>query len=141
MKTFLYISIISFFPLFSSAQNPNSEIVDFPEESAQFHGGDGALNTFISQNIIYPLIALEMELQGKCIIGFIIDENGTISDVKVLKGVVDCPECDREALRVVKLMPNWIPAKDKGKSVKSRYMIPINFKLISSGRKNRRSKK
>lgn len=118
-----------------------NEIVATPEEPAQYYGGDAAMLQFIVQNIRYPQIALEMEIQGKCLVGFIVDENGVISDVKVLKGVEGCPECDREAVRVINLMPLWIPAKNKGKSVKSRNIVPINFKLIGGGRKSRRSKK
>ena len=139
MKLSLFFFIACYVPIIGFTQTPNTEIVDFPEEPAQYYGGESAMNEFISKNIIYPEIAIEMEISGKCFIGFTINENGVISDLKVIKGVDGCPECDVEAMRVINLMPIWMPAKNKGQAVKSKYIIPINYMIV--GRKHGRKKK
>lgn len=102
------------------------EIVDEP---AEFPGGKMAMNTFLASNINYPETALKMGLQGKCYLKFVVNEKGEVSNVKIMKGVTDCPECDKEAVRVVKSMPNWKPAKMNGKAVSSYYTLPISFKF------------
>ena len=105
------------------------EIAAFADEDPVYPGGMGAFSTFLSNNIRYPETAIEMEIQGKCLVGFIVNKSGEISDVRVLRGVTGCPECDREAERVVRLMPKWTPAKVNGKPVKYRYQVPVNYKL------------
>jgi len=109
---------------------PPREIHTVLDEPAEFPGGNGALNTFLKENLKYPETASAKEIEGKCYIRFVIDAEGTISDVKVMRGVVDCPECDEEAMRVVKMMPKWKPGKSKGKAVKSYYNLPVKFKLM-----------
>ena len=99
------------------------------DEEASFPGGAGALNAFLSKNVVYPPTAIEEELQGTCWVGFVVDKSGNISNVAVLRGVNGCPECDKEAIRVVKLVPKWTPAKKNGKSVKSNYRVPIKYVL------------
>lgn len=109
---------------------PPREIHTVLDEPAEFPGGNGALNTFLKENLKYPETASAKEIEGKCYIRFVIDTEGTISDVKVMRGVLDCPECDQEAIRVVKMMPKWKPGKSKGKAVKSYYNLPVKFKLM-----------
>jgi protein TonB len=68
-----------------------------------------------------------MEVGGKCYLRFVVGLDGAISNVVILKGVVDCPDCDKEAKRLIENMPNWIPAKIDGKQVKSYFQLPIKF--------------
>jgi len=105
------------------------EIEAFVDEEAVFPGGMAACYAFIGKNINYPQIAIEENLQGKCYVNFVIDRSGHISDVRVAKKVPGCPECDAEAVRVIKMMPKWAPGKKNGKDVKSRFMVPVNYKL------------
>jgi protein TonB len=87
------------------------------------------MNAFLASNIKYPETAIKLGLQGKCYLKFVVSENGNVSNVNVVKGVTDCPECDKEAIRVVRSMPNWKPAKMNGKAVNSFYTLPVSFKL------------
>ena len=102
------------------------EIVDEP---AEYPGGREAMSEYLRKNLIYPTIAKENEIQGKCYVRFVVNTDGSISDVRVLRGVTDCPECDKEATRAVKNMPNWKPGRMNGKDVKSVFTLPISFKL------------
>jgi protein TonB len=104
-------------------------IYDIVDEPAEPNGGMAALKKYLAENIKYPQTAVEMGLEGKCYLQFVVSENGYISNVKVKKGVTDCPECDQEAIRVVKAMPKWTPGKINGKAVNSTFSLPVSFKL------------
>jgi protein TonB len=104
-------------------------VLDFADEQAEFPGGMDAMRVYLKKNLMYPIMARDAGIQGKCYIRFIVNADGSISDVRVLRGVTDCPECDQEALRVVKRMPNWAPGKVNGKAVRINYNLPIVFKL------------
>jgi periplasmic protein TonB len=99
------------------------------DEPAEYPGGAGAFKQFLVDNIKYPQIAIEEELEGKVWIQFVVDTKGSVSNVKVLKGVPNCPECDKEAVRVIKLSKNWTPGKNNGKAVKSYHRVPVDYKL------------
>jgi protein TonB len=99
------------------------------EEEAQFPGGRSAMMKFMSENLRYPQVAVEQDIQGKSYLQFIVLETGELTDIKVKRGIPGCPECDAEAVRMVKLMPKWIPGKNNGKAVKSYYVLPVTFKL------------
>ncbi len=105
------------------------EIFTVVEEMPEFPGGMAGLGAYIQKNLQYPQMAKEAGLSGKCFLKFVVNENGSISDVTVLKGVPGCQECDKEAIRVVKSMPNWKAGKQNGRSVKVFYNIPINYQL------------
>lgn len=104
-------------------------IYTFVDEPAEFPGGTAALRKFLGDNLQYPQTAQELELQGKCYLQFVVSAAGNISNVTVQRGVPDCPECDKEAIRVVKSMPKWKPGKNGGKEVNSTFNLPIVFKL------------
>ncbi len=104
-------------------------IYDIVDEPADPPGGMAALKKYLAENIKYPQTAVEMGLEGKCYLQFVVSENGYISNVKVKKGVTDCPECDEEAKRVVRGMPKWTPGKINGKAVNSTFSLPVSFKL------------
>ncbi len=97
------------------------------EEDAEFPGGNEAMAKFLQKNLVYPKKAERMELQGRVIVYFEIDKEGHVTNIKLHKGFND--ECDQEAIRVVKMMPHWKPAKQNGRHVRVRRTIPVKFKL------------
>lgn len=97
------------------------------EENPEYDGGVESLSMFLMKNLRYPRIAKENGDQGKVVMTFVIEKDGSISDVKIIKSI--SKECDEEAMRVLKLTPKWIPAKQKGEFVRSQYFLPITFNL------------
>jgi periplasmic protein TonB len=105
------------------------DTIYLPETPAEFPGGEAGIRAYLSKNFVYPQIALENGLQGKCYLRFTISSSGYVSEVKVIRGVPDCHECDEEALRLIRCMPQWIPAKKGDQPVASTYQMPVIFKL------------
>lgn len=97
---------------------------DYPD----FPGGQYAKKLFIDSNLVYPDYALTQGLEGNCFVKFVVEKDGAPTNIKVMRGVVDCPDCDREAVRLVKLMPQWKPGTLEGKPVRSYYNLCITFK-------------
>lgn len=104
-----------------------SQIIEVPEQMAEFPGGMNALYEFINKTIVYPAAAKESGEQGKVIVSFIISSIGEICDIKVIKGVSYA--LNTEAVRIIQNMPNWKPASQGGAIVKSRFFLPIVFKI------------
>ena len=102
------------------------------DEPAEFPGGMDKLPPWMEKNFRYPEIARELGLQGKCYTKFVVSKTGEISDVTVERGVTDCKECDKEALRVIRNMPRWTPGKVNGRPVNSYFHLPISFKLATN---------
>lgn len=100
-----------------------------PEEPAQFPGGYSEFRKFVRANLVYPPDALEKDLAGRCYVQFIVSKGGVCSDFKVTRPVPQCASCNQEALRILKLMPAWEPAKLNGKPIESIFRIPIVFSL------------
>lgn len=98
------------------------------EKMPEFPGGTQAMFRFISDNLKYPVIAQENGIQGRVICEFVINKDGSIADLKVVRSAGD-PSLDKEAIRLVKLMPKWKPGKQRDKVVRVKYTVPINFKL------------
>ena len=97
------------------------------EVMPEFIGGTAALMKYLSGNIKYPTIAQENGTQGRVIIQFVVERDGSISDVHVARGVD--PYLDKEAVRVVKSMPKWLPGKQNGKAVRVKFTVPVMFRL------------
>jgi protein TonB len=98
------------------------------EENATFQGGDiNSFNTWVKQNVAYPSIAAENNIQGRVVVQFAVNSKGEIVDVKVVRGIDRA--LDDEAIRVIKSSPKWTPGKQGGKSVKQQFTIPIVFQL------------
>ncbi|HYG50396.1 MAG TPA: energy transducer TonB [Flavobacteriales bacterium] len=97
------------------------------EEKAQFPGGQNALTKFIDSEIKYPAECFEKKIQGKVYVEFVIDENGKVKGARVKQK--SNAALDAEALRVIKAMPRWKPAKVIGKPVRSMMVLPVSFKL------------
>ena len=104
-----------------------AEIFTVVESMPSFPGGMGELMKFLGQNINYPTLAKESGIQGRVFINFVVEPNGSISNVKVLRGIGG--GCDEEAVRVVKSMPKWSPGKQRGKPVRVSYNLPVKFTL------------
>ncbi|HOV71049.1 MAG TPA: energy transducer TonB [Dysgonamonadaceae bacterium] len=103
------------------------EIFVVVEEQPEFPGGQAALMKFLSDNIRYPVIAQENGIQGRVICSFVVEKDGSITDVQVVRGVD--PSLDKEAVRVIQSMPKWKPGKQRGKAVRVRFTLPIVFRL------------
>ncbi len=104
-----------------------NKVFDVVEEMPSFPGGMGALMSWLSQNIKYPVIAAENGVQGRVIVQFVVEKDGSVTDVHVAKSVD--PSLDKEATRVVKAMPKWNPGKQNGSAVRVKYTVPVSFKL------------
>jgi len=99
------------------------------EKMPSFPGGDAALFKFLGDNVKYPVIAQENGVQGRVICQFVVNKDGSIVDVEVVRSVD--PSLDKEAIRVIKSMPKWSPGQQRGKPVRVKYTLPVNFKLQS----------
>ena len=102
-------------------------VYDCVEQMPSFPGGTQKLKEFIEKNLRYPKELEESCVQGRVIVRFIVERNGKLSNVKVVKSVH--PVLDKEALRIVKLMPRWIPGRQNGITVRVKFYIPIIFRL------------
>ncbi len=103
------------------------EIFLVVEQTASFPGGLGELNKYLAKNIKYPQQARETGTQGKVFLTFVVEKDGSITDIKVLRDIGS--GCGEEAIRVVKTMPKWTPAKQRGKAVRQQFNLPVNFTL------------
>ena len=104
-----------------------TKVFDVVEEMPSFPGGSAALMSYLSSNTKYPVVAQENGVQGRVIVSFVVERDGSISDVKVARSVD--PSLDREAQRVVKSMPKWKPGKQNGSTVRVKYTVPVVFRL------------
>ncbi len=104
-----------------------TKIFTVVEQMPMYPGGDGALMGYLRDNIHYPTVAAENGVQGRVVVGFVVERDGSITDVKILRGVD--PSLDREAMRVVKSMPKWTPGKQNGSAVRVKYQVPVSFRL------------
>ncbi len=103
------------------------EIFVVVEEQPEFPGGNAAMMKFLSDNIRYPVIAQENGIQGRVICNFVVERDGSITDVQVVRG--QDPSLDREAVRVIQQMPRWKPGKQRGAPVRVRFTLPVVFRL------------
>lgn len=103
------------------------KVFDVVEQMPSFPGGPSALMEWLSNNVKYPVVALENGVQGRVVVSFVVERDGSITDVKVVRGVD--PSLDKEASRVVRAMPRWIPGKQNGSAVRVKYNVPVAFRL------------
>ena len=103
------------------------EIFVVVEEQPEFPGGNTAMMKFLSDNIKYPVIAQENGIQGRVITNFVVERDGSITDVQVVRGVD--PSLDKEAIRVIQSMPKWKAGKQRGSAVRVRFTLPVVFRL------------
>lgn len=109
------------------ADTTKNVVYDVTETMPQFPGGQGVMMKYLAANIKYPASAVKAKKQGRVIIAFVIQKDGSVTNARIVKSVD--PELDAEALRIVKAMPNWTPGTQDGKPVNVRYTIPVVFSL------------
>lgn len=109
------------------APEVENKVFDVVEVMPSFPGGQSALMQYLNSNIKYPVVAQENGVQGRVVVSFVVEKDGSITDVRVVRSVD--PSLDREATRVVKSMPHWIPGKQNGSAVRVKYNVPVSFKL------------
>ena len=108
-------------------ENDSDQAFIVVEESPEFPGGSQALLDFLRRNIKYPRICRENNIQGRVLVSFVVEIDGTVSGLEVVKSVN--PSLDQEALRVLSMMPNWKPGTQRGRPVRVKYTVPVNFRL------------
>jgi TonB family protein len=140
MKYILYLSLFSSIagyaqeivppppvPLEPPMEIVEDEVFDIVEASPEYPGGMNNMMQFITNNFQYPQIDLENGIQGRVYVSFVVERDGSLSTIKVLRGVSET--LDAEAIRIIKLMPNWIPGEQAGKTVRVKYTLPIRAHL------------
>ena len=116
-------------------EEPQEKVIfQVVEEMPEFPGGMGEAMKFLAKNIKYPVAAQQAKIEGRVIVQFVVERDGSISDIHTVRSV--SPELDAEAIRVVSLMPKWKPGKQRGKAVAVKYTMPIMFRLQSPAPKN-----
>lgn len=106
---------------------PVEQVYTIVEQMPEFPGGTDELMKFLGKKTKYPPLALRMGVEGQVFVGFIVSKEGRIDEVNVVKGL--SKECDEEAIRVIKSMPDWKPGKQNGRAVPVKYVLPIKFKI------------
>ena len=114
-------------PIVVEEPEQEEQIFQVVEERPQFPGGDAELMKYLQKNIKYPTICQEQGIQGRVIVQFVVNTDGSIVDPQVIKPVN--PHLDKEALRVISTMPKWSPGKQRGKAVRVRFTVPVTFRL------------
>ncbi len=114
-------------PLYKPQPVNKNSVYDVVEQMPSFPGGISGLRTYLNQNIRYPAEAQEICVQGRVVVSFVVEKDGHISDVTVLRSVD--PSLDKEAVRVIRNMPRWTPGKQGGEPVRVRYNVPVSFRL------------
>lgn len=110
-----------------SSYPSNGKVFEKVEDMPCFPGGVDALKSFLAENLKYPVVAEENGIQGKVVASFVVSKDGTITNPQIVKSVD--PSLDKEALRLIRMMPKWTPGREKGKAVNVKYTIPFTFKL------------
>ena len=136
MKPNLLIVAMLLFSFFSVGQDvfvekkdsSKVEIYEYVDEFAEFPGGLEAYKKYLAENIIYPVSAVNKNIEGTVYVRFIVSKSGYITNVRVVKAIPDCDECSEEVIRVFKSMPRWIPAKNNGEIVDSYFNSKVTFK-------------
>lgn len=114
-------------PVFEEEEVEEAEIFTVVESMPEFPGGQTSLFQYLQKNIEYPEIAKESGIQGRVFVTFVVEKDGSVTDVRVLRGIGG--GCDEEAVRVVKSMPKWNPGKQRGKPVRVQFNLPVKFTL------------
>ena len=132
MKKLFIIAILSLIGMtnvFAQQETTTTaeKVFDVVDEMPSFPGGQGAMMEFLSKNIKYPVVAEENGIQGRVLVKIIVKKDGTIDSPTVVKGVD--PSLNKEAIRVVKTMPKWIPGKQKGEPVNVSFTVPVTFRI------------
>lgn len=121
-----------------SEEMDENGVYDFPDVEANFHSGPKGLQRYMSKNVQYPVKAIENNEQGTVYIAFVVEPDGSISNIKIERGVSRA--LDREAKRLIKEMPKWKPGEVSDKKVRTRCRLPIIFQLTDGNEKSKKKK-
>lgn len=133
MKKFLIMALMSLFGLTTvSAQktvvaNKNQQVFEVVEKMPEFPGGQVALFEYLSKNVKYPADAEKQKIEGRVLVSFVVNTDGSITDIEVMRKTF--PSLDAEGVRVISGMPKWTPGEQKGQKVRVHYTVPIVFHL------------
>ena len=105
----------------------NQQVFDVVEKMPEYPGGQAALFEYLSTNVKYPVDAEKQKIQGRVLVTFVVNTDGSITDIEVVKKAF--PSLDAEAVRVISGMPKWIPGEQKGQKVRVKYTVPLSFNL------------
>lgn len=144
MKYFILLITLLTLTISTKAQDTTKvkstePILDFCDTQPQFPGGPDAMAAYVQANVTYPEESKKRNEEGTVYAQFVVNLDGTISDIVILKGV--SPLLDAEAIRVIKSMPHWTPGAQQGKPVRVRYVVPIHFVIQDSKSKGNDKKK
>jgi protein TonB len=117
------------FDSFETYTGPTEPIVGIAEKMPDFPGGERALFEYLKANIVYPEMEREAGIQGTVVVYFVVEKNGSLSDVKIIGGRGNTPNMNKESLRVKKQMPNWSPGYQGNRKVRVSIKLPIHYKL------------
>lgn len=133
-RFFLLFCMLALAPCLGYAQSTDSSALDTSIRSVAtaidkpvFPGGENALYAYVAQQVNYPALAVEKNIEGMVVVSFVVEKDGSLSNVKVVRSVH--PLLDREALRVIGAMPRWTPGKQNGKEVRVQFNLPVDFRL------------
>lgn len=133
MKKFIIMSLMTLFGLTTvSAQKTvvakkNQQVFDVVEKMPEYPGGQAALFEYLQKNVKYPADAEKKKVEGRVLVTFVVNTDGSITDIEVVRKTF--PSLDAEAVRVISGMPKWKPGEQKGKKVRVKYTVPLNFRL------------
>lgn len=133
MKKFLIMALMALFGLTTvSAQKTvvakkNQQVFDVVEKMPEYPGGQAALFEYLSKNVKYPADAEKQKIEGRVLVSFVVNTDGSITDISVERKAF--PSLDAEAVRVISGMPKWIPGEQKGQKVRVKYTVPLIFHL------------
>ena len=133
MKKFLIMALMALFGLTTvSAQKTvvakkNQQVFDVVEKMPEYPGGQAALFEYLSTNVKYPADAEKQKIEGRVLVTFIVNTDGSITDIELVRKAF--PSLDAEAVRVISGMPKWIPGEQKGQKVRVKYTVPLTFRL------------
>lgn len=125
MRKFFVLAIAFLMACMAVKASAGSEVYTSVEQMPQFPGGDAALMRYIATHMQYPSMAKEHGIQGKVILQFVVKKDGCVGEVKVVRSL--SPDCDNEAMRLVRSLPKFSPGKQDGKPVNVWYMLPVTF--------------
>jgi len=110
-----------------SGDGGSGEIFEGSEQPPHFIGGDQAMSEFVSKNLRYPLSAQKLRISGTVFVSFVVNTDGTLDEIKIITGI--SADCDKEAMRIVQIMPVWEPGRNSGKPVRVRCLLPVKFRF------------
>ena len=126
-KLFLIMFFMAFVSVnaYSQSDDSDNSVYAMVDERAQFPGGQNEMLKYLQENLQYPEAAKANNVHGRVFVKFIVERDGSLSDIKVMKGLGN--GCDEEAIRLIQSMPKWKPGKNKGKEVRTSMTVPVNF--------------